>query len=233
MNGYRTEPLSTHASPHYLVLSKKEKYCNVENYAKAEKLGVKYGELSEQAKQIKRTAPNQEDQLQRLRDSFDRYKEFRIKVLKEIIQHSQNSPDPFSRLYRLKDRGLDILVLWPEIELAFEDLMAETGDELRLTDAEKQAELDQIEQEKAEIKAQMDELLLPGYFLTRHGEIQSNAYQEHVAAWRSLQQFVVEPCSALGVDLDHCPDYEREAHRILNIGAIKRSDSARHAFIPE
>ena len=209
-----------------------ERYAWVQNWTRLQELRREAKRLREQKRLTRNAALAREELLAELREIFEVERDKRVAAIRQhVIADIQRRGRTGGRDLPAWILGRVALGRWP-VPVAFEEVEAAVagidGEIFGETLAQREAEMEAIEERLAEITTEIQELSPDRYFLIGvGGKIIGDVRDEFTAHWRRLQRSCRTACGPQGFALRLSQPEEADAYRALGIGACvnQRSDA--------
>ena len=190
----------------------------VDDFVKMQGLKEKIRNLIIQRQELEARPSDKTSIKERLKKSYSALHKQRIEWFLRFISENLECENPLGRFYdRSKDPyagNLTPFFRWEEIEEALDQIPeVENG----INSADREAALEKIEKEIAELKTAIRTLSPDKYFLKRDGQIMADAREILLKAWWKTQSEVQKPCNVFGVSLKLCPKPEQAAWKRLDL----------------
>jgi len=196
----------------------------ISDFNRAVKIKKQMMELRAKKKEIKRLSPTKSSFKEQLKKSYEEFLQRRKLYLQKFLKDVERSIDPFRR-FENEPRNVDRLgpyISWGEIEQALKEYPPSSN---AISDERRQKELEAIEEQFANLQADLSEVSPQTYFIFRDGKPDCDARFEFVEHWLNVQAKVCEPCCPQGFLLTLAPENEKQAYRQLKIARVLRTNA--------
>jgi len=224
--------ISKESVPGYGLLVSEGNYRWVPDWLRLQDLRREAKRLRENKRLTRNAALAREELLAELREIFEAEREKRIAAIRQhIVSDIQRRGRSGGRDLASWILGRVALDRWP-VQVDFGEVEAAVagieGDVFGETLAEREAELESIEERLAEITTEINELSPERYFvIAAGGKVVGDVRDDFAAHWRRLQRSCRTPAGPQGYALRLSQPEEQEAYRALGIGAYvnQRTDA--------
>ena len=205
------QPIPKGQVPFYSELSD---YAWVEEYRKLTKARDERREVMNEIKAIRKIPPDIGSLMQKVKASYDNYREERVQAIARLIERNRLSKNPLGGLRYIETHQLrGPLVQWAEVEAAFEYL----GDKDTIADDERGKRLERLKAEISALDEYIVELSPQKYFKFNDGRVVCDMRDRFVEHWWGVQMWLCAACGPQKYELTASPSIEQAAHKLLGI----------------